>query len=68
MRALKYPENSFTASPMNKQNMLPGNIGEGISNEADVNSKKKTLSINRPLIVDSLDGTCFSLEFIVENI
>jgi len=35
------------------QKKFPGNIGEGISNDADVNIKKKTTRINVPLITDS---------------
>ena len=45
------------------QKKFPGNIGEGISKDADVNIKKKTTRINVPFITDSplweFDVFCF---------
>ncbi len=35
------------------QKTFPGNIGEGMSSDADVNKTKKTTKINVPLITDS---------------
>jgi hypothetical protein len=53
------------------QKTFPGNIGEGISSDANVNIKKKTISINVPLITDSLAwefNVLFLMGFLYNNI
>lgn len=43
---------SLTAPPIRIQKTFPGNIGEGINREADVNIKKKTIRMGIPLITN----------------
>ena len=47
--ALKYLTYSLVGSPISAQKKAPGNIGEGISSDADVNKKKKAIRIASPL-------------------
>lgn len=51
--ALKYFAYALTDSPISVEKKLPGNIGEGISRDANVNIRKKTIRISTPLIADS---------------
>ena len=48
--ALKYSEYSLVASPINVQKAFPGNIGVGISRDADAKSRKKLTKIGNPFI------------------
>jgi len=50
-RAFKSPENLLATSPSVAQRMLPGNIGEGISIEANVNVIKKAARIIVPFTI-----------------
>ncbi len=50
---------SLTAPPMRIQKKFPGNIGEGINREADVNIKKKTIKMSIPLTMNYLLYTFF---------
>ena len=43
-------EYSLAACPINVQKKVPGNIGEGISSDATVNIRKKTIRIIAPRI------------------
>jgi len=47
-------------SPIKAQNIFPGNNGDGISREADVNNRKKTKSIIAPFTRDSSFELCQS--------
>lgn len=49
----------LTASPIKVQKKFPGNIGEGISREADANSKKKASSMAAPFIFFALRYVLF---------
>jgi len=51
--ALKNSVYSVIASPISVQKKFPGNIGEGIRSDAEVNNKKKAISITAPLIAIS---------------
>ena len=42
----------LTTPPIRIQKTFPGNIGEGINREADVNIKKKTIRMGIPLIMN----------------
>jgi len=48
--ALKNCVYPFVAMPANVQNKFPGNIGEGISNDAATNVEKKATRISTPFI------------------
>jgi hypothetical protein len=49
-----YAEYSLSAAPRNVDRVLPGNIGDGISSEANVNTRKNTTSIIAPRTVAHL--------------
>jgi len=51
-RALKNSSYWLTASPISKQKKLPGNMGTGMSNDADTKIMKKANRIIAPFIVD----------------
>jgi hypothetical protein len=52
--ALKYSAYSLIPTPISVQKKLPGNIGDGISSDANKNKKTKAMRITAPLIVDYL--------------
>lgn len=64
--ALSQPLYWLIFSPMNVHRTFPGNIGEGISREAKVNTEKKTAKIKVPLIV--VHSTRFTQNVMYRNI
>jgi len=66
--ALRYPAYSFVAPPISVQKKLPGNIGDGISSDANKNKKTKAMRITAPLIVDYLsEGILNMFCFLVDS-
>jgi len=59
--ALKYLTYSLITTPISPERTFPGNIGEGINRDANVNIKKKTMSIDTSLILNYLSDKCASL-------
>lgn len=50
--ALKYSAYWLVVPPINAQKAFPGNIGDGIRRDADVNITKKIISMDVPLIIE----------------
>jgi len=52
--ALKYLTYSLITTPISPERTFPGNIGEGINRDANVNIKKKTMRMDTSLILNYL--------------
>lgn len=66
--ALKYSAYSLIPTPISVQKKLPGNIGDGISSDANKNKKTKAMRMTVPLIVDYLsEGILNMFCFLVDS-